>query len=302
MPLTSADVKEKAHSLGFDLCGIASVERFSDMPVLSNPASILPSCRSVIVVARKFLSGTTRAASTIPYTIIRNHLSRTIDEMTVDLSYFLEDRGMIGLPTGAIEPCNYSAELQKTMGLISLKNAAHQAGLGVIGKNTLLITPPYGNMVWLGAVLTDAQLEPDPILQQSPCRTQCRLCLEACPVGALDGSLFMDQKKCWNYAFGSENGGEWRIKCFKCRAICPYSRGFKVNRGNYDDASSASAPAFPDRKDSSADASTRIGVRRGHPPECVSAAAVMATALTCASRSRRRCRSRRRRSPDPGDR
>lgn len=228
MPLTSADIKAKALSLGFDLCGIASIDRFTDMPVISNPAVILPSCRSVIVVARKFLQGTTQAASTIPYTIIRNYLSRTIDEQTVDLAYYLEENGAVGLPTGAIEPCNHSSELRKTMGLISLKNAAHQAGLGVIGKNTLLITPQYGNMVWLGAVLTDAPLEPDPIIQKNPCQAQCHVCMDACPVQALDGSLFMNQAKCWDYAFGSENGGEWRVKCFQCRIRCPYSRGFRI--------------------------------------------------------------------------
>ena len=49
------------------------------------------------------------------------------------------------------------------------------------------------------------------------------------PVGALDGSRFMDQNKCWNYAFGEpEEGGEWRISCFACRTKCPYTNGYKL--------------------------------------------------------------------------
>ena len=60
-----------------------------------------------------------------------------------------------------------------------------------------------------------------------PRKDSCTLCISNCPVQALYGNEFMDQQKCWHYAFGEENGGEWRIKCFKCRSICPYSKGFK---------------------------------------------------------------------------
>jgi len=108
---------------------------------------------------------------------------------TIGLSYFLEDNNYLAIPTGAIEPCNYNADLQKTVGLISLKYAAYQAGLGIIGKNTL-------------------EFESDPIMSKNPCKDSCTLCISNCPVQALRGSEFMDQQKCWNYAFGEENGGE----------------------------------------------------------------------------------------------
>jgi epoxyqueuosine reductase len=99
--------------------------------------------------------------------------------------------------------------------------------LGVIGKNTLLITPRYGNMVWLGAVITSAELEPNKIITKNPCHEKCRVCMDNFLVKAIDGSKFMDQTKCWNYAFGEAEGGEWRIKCYKCREKCPYARGYK---------------------------------------------------------------------------
>ena len=228
MKLTSAIIKAKASELGFDLCGIAPVERFTGLGIKTDPLAILPECRSVIVVAMKFLRSTLKTSSTIPYTIIRNGLSREIDIKTTELSYFIEEHDLLAVPTGAIEPCNYDTEINKTVGLISLKNAACLAGLGVIGKNTLLITPKYGNMVWLGGVLTNSELEPDPVMEYNPCRESCSLCISSCPVQALDGGKFMDQNKCWNHAFGEEDGGEWRIKCFKCRAVCPYSNGFKL--------------------------------------------------------------------------
>jgi epoxyqueuosine reductase len=149
-----------------------------------------------------------------------------MDDITIRFSYFIEENDAHAIPTGSIEPCNYDKELAKFVGLISLKHAAYQAGIGVIGKNTLLLTPEYGNMVWLGAVITSLKLEPDRIQTQNPCPQQCKVCIDSCPVGAIDGSLFMDQKRCRNFAFGKEDGGEWRIKCFQCRSRCPYSKGY----------------------------------------------------------------------------
>ena len=226
--ISSKTIKKKALSFGADLCGIASIDRFSTLPDISNPAKILPNSNSVIVIAKHFLDSTIVATSSIPYTIIRNYLSREIDRITISLSYYIEKSGFSAIPTGAIEPCNWDPEVSKTMGLISLKNAAVQAGLGVVGKNTLLITPQYGNMVWLGGVVTSIRIHPDSIISNTICKDSCSLCISNCPVQALHGDIFMDQVKCRNYAFGEENGGEWRIKCFKCRAICPYSKGFKI--------------------------------------------------------------------------
>lgn len=226
MGITAAAIKEKAKQIGCDLCGIASTDRFLYMPGQSNPVALLPDAKSVIAVAKKFLGSTVKSNSTIPYTILRNNLSRYIDDITVQLAYYLEDNGYSAIPTGAIDPCNYNHEIEKKTGLISLKNAAYQAGLGVIGKNTLLITPEYGNMVWLGAIITSAKLECDKVLEKNPCNTNCSICIDKCPVHAIDGSHFMDQKKCWDYAFGEEDGGEWRIKCFECRVLCPHSRGY----------------------------------------------------------------------------
>jgi epoxyqueuosine reductase QueG len=223
-------LKEKAFACGSTLCGVASIDRFTGLPEMTSPQHILPGARSVIVIALKFLQSTVRSTSTVPYTIIRNNLSRKVDEISVALAQFLEDNGYQALPTGAIDPCNYEPSLGKKVGLISLKNAACQAGLGVIGKNTLLITPEYGNMVWLGAVISDIELLPDPLVTESPCNEKCRICIENCPVGALDGSLLMDQKKCWNFAFGEEGGGEWRIKCHRCRTKCPYSTGYALQK------------------------------------------------------------------------
>ncbi len=61
------------------------------------------------------------------------------------------------------------------------------AGLGTLGKSTLLLNETYGNRLVLGAVLTDANLPSDPPAV-GICRENCRLCVENCPAGALDGT------------------------------------------------------------------------------------------------------------------
>lgn len=55
MNITAKQVKEKALSLGSNLCGIASIDRFSNMPPSSNPCVVLEGAKSVIVIATKFL-------------------------------------------------------------------------------------------------------------------------------------------------------------------------------------------------------------------------------------------------------
>jgi epoxyqueuosine reductase QueG len=161
--------------------------------------------------------------------VIRNYLSGEMDRLSIQLSYHSESLGFQAVPTGAIGPCRWSKETKKSMGLISLKHAAVQAGLGKMGKNTLLINDRYGNMIWLGAVLTALELEPDPLAGYEVCPQKCRLCLDKCPVQAMDG-VSIDQRECWQHAFGADDEGEWRIKCFKCRDVCPNKLGVRPRK------------------------------------------------------------------------
>lgn len=83
----------------------------------------------------------------------------------------------------------------------------------------------FGSMIWLGAVLCDAGLEPDKTLEHV-C-DNCNRCVDICPVNALQMPE-LDQQKCWNHAFGDdEEIQSWRIICHKCRDICPYNLGTK---------------------------------------------------------------------------
>ncbi len=226
--MSSVDVKKIATELGVDLCGIAPVDRFEDAPEGFHPRDVLPECQSVIVLACQFLKSTLFAKSTIPYTDVRNELSRKMDKLAISLSYQLEEKKMLAIPINSIGPTEWDVRTNKSRGIISLKHAAVLAGLGKIGKNTLLINDKYGNMIWLSAVLTSATLVPDSLAQYESCISNCHVCLESCPIQALDG-VSMNQKACWDYAFGKHNGGEWRIKCFTCRRMCPHCLGLNQN-------------------------------------------------------------------------
>lgn len=104
-----------------------------------------------------------------------------------------------------------------------MKHAGELAGLGFIGKNTLLVNQEFGNMIWLGGVLVSLDLQPDD-LSSHGCLKGCDICLKGCPVGALDG-VTIDQKKCREHSFDWSPGGGMIYTCNRCRVLCPLHGG-----------------------------------------------------------------------------
>ena len=225
--MNSKEVKDLMHTLGADLCGIAGVERFAQAPQGYHPCDVMPSCRTVISFACTFPIGTLKCRSHAPYTRVRNSITPHMDEIALRFCMEMQRRGVLCVPV----PTNES-ELDVRTGrkrsIVSQKHAAQAAGLGTIGRHSLLITPEYGSMVWLGAVLCEAELEQDVLLP--PICNDCGLCVDACPVHALDGQQ-VAQQTCWEYAFGDDPETKtWRIACHRYRDVCPYNLG-KLNRG-----------------------------------------------------------------------
>jgi epoxyqueuosine reductase QueG len=229
--LKAVEVKQILCDMGADLCGIASVNRFGDAPEGFHPCDVLPICKSVIVFAKKFPSGTLCCNTTVPYTITRNILSNELDMISVNFCGVMEQYGIAAVPTGTVSHNQYDSKTGRWRSIVSAKHCAVAAGLGRIGKNTLLVTPEYGNMVWLNAVLTGAELEPDEILTGNPCNENCSICINNCPANAL-GNSEMNQGACFGHAFTTDEGGELVIKCHKCRTLCPNCFGSKnTNEG-----------------------------------------------------------------------
>ena len=230
--MDSKDIKQIIYDLGADICGIASIERFTDVPKGFHPTDTLPTCKSVIIFGKKFLRSTADCKNLIPYTITRNMTSNILDIMTVKICGILEDNKITAVPIGAIGPSIYDENTNRYRGIVSLKHSAVLAGLGYIGKNSLLITPEYGNMVWLDGILANINLEADKT-RDDKCPENCNICIDICPVNAIKkDSLEIDQRKCFENAFEGNEIYFTKIKCHKCRTKCPKCFGSRNKEYN----------------------------------------------------------------------
>jgi epoxyqueuosine reductase len=119
------------------------------------------------------------------------------------------------------------------------REAAARSGVGFYGKNTMLITRRHGSWVVLGTLVSDRELEPTPPLD-TDCG-DCRICIDACPTGALDEPGTLDATKCLSYwtqapaaipaeyraALGAQVYG-----CDICQDVCPWNRGVQKRRAD----------------------------------------------------------------------
>lgn len=226
--MTDPDIiKRKAAQKGADICGIAPAARFEDAPSGYHPCDVFPNCRSVIVFASRFPVSTLRAGRNSPYTFMRNRMIEKVDLISFDLSCELEKEGIPSVPIPSSEPYEYwDAGRRHGRGVLSLKHAGSLAGLGTMGKNTLLVNDRYGNMIWLGAVLVSAELEPDPPASYEGCIEHCTVCIDACPQNALDG-ITIDQKLCREQSTSYTEGGGEVLLCNLCRKVCPNHAGIR---------------------------------------------------------------------------
>lgn len=224
--MDSKTIKNITAKLGADLCGIASVERFQNAPAGFNPLDIYSGCKSVIVFAKRVPSGALYAENCIPHTYLSEVIVQEVNRLGAQLCLTLEDLGIISIPIPSDDPSEYwEAENQYVKGILSLRHAGYLAGLGVMGKNTLLVNEKYGNMIQMGAVLVDIELESDPIVDFPVCRENCSLCIDKCPQKALDGET-VNQKNCRVLSnFVTERGFVLK-KCHLCRSICPNALGY----------------------------------------------------------------------------
>jgi len=102
---------------------------------------------------------------------------------------------------------------------------AQNAGLGTIGKNTMLIHPVYGSRFFLAALLSTEEMVPTPPLSFDPCG-DCRRCQDACYDKALGEPYRLDARKCVNYWTIEHKGGlsDVSFGCDQCQNACPWNR------------------------------------------------------------------------------
>lgn len=218
----TTELKALALSLGAHVVGIAPVERWNDPPPFDGaavrvyphtgyrPQEMLPSARSTVVVAVRYLDGLMEHLTTgCRTTTLQNnfgyiHLNRKLHDITCRLAEWLEDRGAASLPLGYNVGSRWDTRRDDQpgyrgggYGLFSMKRAAVLAGLGRAARNGMVATPEFGPRVRLGAVITAASLDGDPLLPGEPCPPTCDICARVCATDALDRQRPVDHLRCY---------------------------------------------------------------------------------------------------------
>jgi epoxyqueuosine reductase len=246
-----SEIKQQALGLGFDVVGIASAElparygQFLDrwlgrgfhgeMAYMarspnrrSDPREVLPGARSIISLALNYYPGDHGPPPddhSGPYGRIARYAwgrdyHDLIEQKLTALGDWLRERAPEAQVRGYVDH-----------GPVLERAVAQEAGVGFIGKNTMLITDDFGSWVFLAELITTLELEADRP-QTSQCGS-CRLCLDACPTGAIVAPYELDATRCISYLTIELKGempasrragvGDWLFGCDICQEVCPYN-------------------------------------------------------------------------------
>jgi epoxyqueuosine reductase QueG len=221
MTVMADELKQYALDNGADLVGVAPVERFHGAPAGHQPQDILPGARTVIACARRIPEGALNAPATA-YDRAMGVIHARLDLLASQVALFLESEGGQATPVPSDEPYrHWEADRLYGRGDLSHKHAAQAAGLGRLGKNSLLITTHYGNRVHLVSVVTTIELASDHVLDWDHCPKGCTLCLEACPAGAIGEEQQVNQALCRPVMMERLPKGAIVENCRACRQACP---------------------------------------------------------------------------------
>lgn len=183
--------------LNVDLIGVADIGRFENAPPMMSPQGILPDAKSVIVVALHHpdacveLGGIRHPQEIGPYRV-QYVMNSRLDEVSYRLGIEIERRGYKAVPIVSSNIWRYKGykDLKEHFAPdISHMHAAVAAGLAEFGYNGLAITPEYGARQRFVSVITDAVLEPTPLLEPGSVCDNCMLCAKHCLSGALTKEL-----------------------------------------------------------------------------------------------------------------
>ncbi|HSG81177.1 MAG TPA: tRNA epoxyqueuosine(34) reductase QueG, partial [Gemmatimonadota bacterium] len=248
----SSAIKNAARQLGFDLVGIAPARRpphadfyldwlsrgyYGEMSYLARPDAVerrlqpdaaLPGARSIVVVALNYMNGGDGPLTDPKRPVIARY-ARGEDYHSV----FEEKLERLAETVRAIAGNGTAAKCYVDYGPVLERDHAQRAGLGWIAKNTMLINQTMGSYLFLGEILTDAQLAPDPAFQPDHCGT-CERCIWACPTGAIAGPREVDARLCISYLTIELRGpiplelrpliGNRVFGCDICQEVCPWNK------------------------------------------------------------------------------
>jgi len=253
---------ERASQLGFAMAGVVRAEKFPELarqrewlargysgemnylsdPRRSDPQAALPGIQSAIVCA---LNYNTVDARTEQAFARLNHASKTggphgwISRYAWGDDYHDVLREKLQMLLDGLReqhPQPFESRIYADTGPINERVLAKHAGLGWLGKNTLLLNERIGSFFFLGVILTTLDLPSTSTSDAPPadrCGT-CRKCIDACPTEALVEPYVMDARKCISYLTIELRGaipeqlrepmGQHIFGCDICQDVCPWNR------------------------------------------------------------------------------
>ena len=260
MSQDSAWIVEAAKAEGFDLCGVVRAQQFPELerfgewlergyagemaylkdPRRREPALVMENLRSVIVCALNYntaLPYSTEAArsKSLEPDEPRGWISRYAwGDDYHELLWSKLNALVATMKERFAEP--FAARAYADTGPVAERTLAKHAGLGWLGKNTLLLNKSLGSWLFLGVVLTSLDLTPSvgasDMAPPDLCG-KCRRCLNACPTGALVEPYVLDARRCISYltielrgAIPEEFRGDvgWHAYgCDICQDVCPFN-------------------------------------------------------------------------------
>jgi epoxyqueuosine reductase QueG len=218
------EIRRKALKWGADLVGFAPVTRFSKYAAEHHPTLDFPKAKTVIILALHMVD---------PLLDIWLHAPQDSGAGRIETGRAFEDeilRGICYRIALYLERKGHEARVISYEPGLYLKDAAALAGLGVIGKNNLLITSKYGPRVRLRALVTEAEILPDDVVDDNPWCSTCDACIKACPVGALAESGY-NRERCLTCSLHRRKISPYaELWCNECANACPV--GSKVPSDN----------------------------------------------------------------------
>jgi len=195
MDTLTQQVRTLALESGAALVGFAPMSRFDNAPPENHPHTMLPSAKTAIVIAVNQLRGTLKAVEDGCYWGAYNcdsywYLNEVEGPRILRvLCLALEGEGYMGLPVHNPFHPHSGRQIRADQphgpdGMVSLRVMGAAAGLGELGHAKILLTPQFGPRQRVFAVLTDAELEPTPLLKEPIC-DGCKACVRECEANAI---------------------------------------------------------------------------------------------------------------------
>lgn len=217
-------ILEEHRSLGYE-----SGFEEKDIEKRVNPSLTMDDAKSIIAIAIGYPAKLTDPPKSSEGNY-RGFISRSA--WGIDYHHILQEKlHLLGQYIEKLVP-NAKYVYMTDTGVLSDHAVAERAGIGWIGKNSLLITPEFGSYVYLGEMITNLELEPD-----SPMEDQCgdcTKCIDACPtqaivqpgqVNAMRCLSFVTQRKDMLEEYYMEKLGNRLYGCDTCQLVCPKNRG-----------------------------------------------------------------------------